>query len=154
MGTNTYVHGHLVNCGVIFEGNGEETAEKECVKHLEEATDNSQRTVFLEVGVLAHLEKTGPSGCNTHEIFRHGKVPSRCPEKIDDPVEYIASSSFASCIESIHESRKPVLFSNRHTGDQLKLWVEKDQLWAWDNCGRGRRRLLQAVVVLGKDTHE
>ena len=152
MGTNVYVHNHPINCGVVFEGQGEEIAEEECVKHLEadeeqdaeaeeESEDSTNSDSFLEVGMPV---TSNHKGCNPGGIFGSGKVPSKCANKVDDSMEFVAAESLAACIESIHEARRSVIFSNEKTGDKLELWVENDRLWAKDNCYRNRRRLLQA----------
>ena len=152
MGTNVYVHNHPINCGVVFEGQGEEIAEEECVKHLEadeeqeaeakeESEDSTNSDSFLEVSMPV---TSNHKGCNPVGIFGSGNVPSKCADKVDDSMEFVAADSLAACIESIHEARRSVIFSNKNTGDKLELWVENDRLWAKDNCDRKRRRLLQA----------
>ena len=151
MGTNVYVHNHPINCGVVYDygRKGNDIADDACVtlvtKRLEK--EEISKDAFLEVGVLA-LEGTGPSGCDVKGIFSRGHLPNRCPER-GESVEFTATDALAKCVEALHETKKPAVYQNKNTGDRLELWVdensdEEPQLMAKDNCGRKRRRLLQA----------
>jgi hypothetical protein len=145
MGTNVYVAAHPINCGIVYEGQGEEIADEECVNLLEtyeEPEAEEEKTEFLEVGMPVTSSHTG---CNAKEIFGPGKIPSKCSGK-DESIEWVADPSFAACVESIHEARVSVQFTNENTQDGLKLWWDKDHLFADITCAapKSRRRLLQA----------